>query len=138
MQVAETRLDSAAQIAIITWADEEPTIQQCRRTFEALRSNPAFRPEFGILSDRRLVSHPPSTLFIQEFIEQLRQWTRSGACAAWVTVVGPGELAVYGMARMAEIRSEFSSLPYRAFLDYDEAVEWLRTALGTPRPPGDL
>ena len=125
-------VDPVHGIAIITWpAEEEPTILLSRHTFKVLRAHPHFRPDMGILADARGVTRPPSMVFVSRFVARLTKLTKSGEFVGrFATVVPRQHLAVYGMSRMAEIRSLDAQLNYRAFVDYDEAIAWLK---GTKR-----
>lgn len=121
-------VDPRAQLAIITWTAPQPTIELCRAVLASLDARPDFRPHFGIVSDWRAVRTAPGSMFVQQFLTALETYHATGHFTGrWATVVPPAA-AVYGMARMAELLSEQSLVPYHAFQDFDEACRWARPA----------
>lgn len=90
---------------------------------ESALADPAFRPGFAVLLDRRGVSHTPTTETIKRAAEffTLRRKLLEGCRMAAVVEAG----SVYGMGRMLEAVSEGGPVTFRVFTAYEEASHWL-------------
>ena len=121
------RVEPSLRIVVITWPDVEPELGLWRASVERVLADPLVENGMGIVSDRRQLTRVPSTAFIRGFISTLELYVRTGKFTGrFATVVSPNEIAVYGMARMAELLGDHPKLPYRVFKDFDEAVAWVR------------
>lgn len=124
-QPLEFVIDTSARVAVLRWPDIEPELTPFRVGFHQLLADTRFLPTFGIVSDRRQLTTPPSRQFVEGFVELVASAARTGRFTGrWATVVSPSQPAVFGMGRMTEFKAEFALVPYRVFRDLDEAIEW--------------
>jgi hypothetical protein len=116
------RIDSTQDLAILT-ISAPYTFEDWRHAMDqALAAHPG---PTHFLIDRRSAG-VPTTGLVDEMIGYFRAHVDRlhGSTAAVVV----GSDAAFGMARMLEIRMEVSRLamPMKTFLDYEDAVRWLR------------
>jgi hypothetical protein len=120
------RRDLQTPVVIITWPRIFPDIQVVQSTMESILSD-ADRPrEFGVVSDWRVSTDPPTIEYVQAFLSFLNSWERHGL-RRWATVVPRDSTASFGMGRMVEIRADEAGVAYRVFRDYDDALTWVGT-----------
>lgn len=115
------RIDSAKGLAVVTYR-VQPAFEEWATTLNRLLTDPAFRPHFGVLFDRRSVSHPVTPEYIRKiirFLDEKQTAHKMGHCA---TVVS--DIASYGMGRMAEQISTIDE-SFRTFRTLHEAEQWL-------------
>lgn len=100
----------------------QPTFQQWSETMECVFAEPGYRPDFGILLDRSHLSRPAEADYISQmalFIDY-----RQGRFGPSRWAILTGEIASFGMGRMAELLSSHQST-IRPFHDRSEAEAWL-------------
>jgi hypothetical protein len=119
-----TSIDPALSLVTFLYTSN-PTFAEWRSAMEAVFADPAYRPGFHFLGDRRSVPAPPS----REYFEQALEFTLAHADqvrgSRWATVVATP--AGYGMARVAQAISEDSSpIEFGIFTDLGAALSWLR------------
>ena len=122
------RIDHERRFALVDWAAIEPTMPRAQALFERLLGDPAFQSDFGILGDHRQLTAPPTTAYIDALLDYLRGLQASGRYVGPIAVLTPPQRsAVYGMARMTELKGDAPPLEGRlaAFTDYAAAVAWL-------------
>jgi hypothetical protein len=119
------RRDLPTPVVIITWPRILPDIKIVQSTMESILADSDRPREFGVVSDWRASTDPPSTGYVQGFLSLLNGWERHGL-RRWATVVPRDSTASFGMGRMVEIRAE-DGVPYRVFRDYDDALAWVGT-----------
>ena len=106
----------------------ESSFAEWRDTMLAALSDPAYRPGFNVLSDRRGETDVPDPEFAREAVNFLMQHSDELAGSRWAAV--SDNTAVYGMQRMFSILSETTGVTAMAFMNYEEARRWL---LESPR-----
>ena len=128
-------VDQQRRFALVDWGAIEPTMPRAVALIERLLADPAFRSEFGILGDHRQLTAPPSTTYIDALLDHLRRLQTSGRYVGPIAVLTPPQrTAVYGMARMTELKADVPPLAGRiaAFTDFDAAVAWLTIGARAP------
>jgi hypothetical protein len=115
------RIDSTRRLVLLT-PPGPPTLQDWIDVIDRLIVDPRIEPGFGVISDRRHLSTPPTTEYVRDSIKALcdrRDYFR------WHRVaILSGNLATYGMGRMAEMLAENHDLEFRVFTDETEAILW--------------
>ena len=116
-------IDPRQKCVTITRSDN-PTFDEWRGFMEGLLADPAFRPGFAIVEDRRADATVPS----RAEVEVVAAWIRSnasrlGACR-WAVVLEPSALAAYGMVRVGEFLTDRSGVSLRAFTGLETARAW--------------
>jgi hypothetical protein len=124
------RRDLPTPVVIITWPRIFPDIQIVQTTMESILADSDRPREFGVVSDWRASTDPPSIEYVQGFVSLLNSWEREGL-RRWATVVPRDSTASFGMGRMVEIRTEAAGVPYRVFREYDDALAWVGTGART-------
>jgi hypothetical protein len=102
---------------------EDATFPEWRQAIEGFLAHPGYRPGMGVIHDwRRLLKAPatPDIIARSSYVKGIPplKGTR------WAFVVG--SLAAFGVARMAQILTEESSLELRVFRDMAQAEAWVR------------
>jgi hypothetical protein len=123
----DVRFLQAHPVVVIGWPAIEPNIDLTRATIDALLADPRLQPGYAVVSDWRQQTIPPSSAYVESFIDILSSAERHGI-RKWATVVPSTSLAAYGVGRMAELNAELRQLSYRVFRDYEEAVRWAESA----------
>ena len=90
----------------------------------AVLSDPAYRPGFNFLSDRRLETDVPDPWFARSAADFLNQHLEEMGSFKWAAV--STNKAIYGMQRMFSIYSEMKGVEAQVFADYEEALGWVR------------
>ena len=94
---------------------------------DALRHDPALRPEMNTLSDMRRIEVGFTSAGVEKMVEVMRATEdRRGAAKAAIVV---SEDVAFGMARMFESIADFSGVhpEFRVFRDIQSAVDWLQS-----------
>jgi hypothetical protein len=119
-------IDPDRRLVTITWPAIHPRPGLVLNTLRRLFADPRYDPSFGIISDRRRVLSPTTPALVQSFVDFATSARRAGQfpsrCAS---VVAPGQVAIYGMARMTEILAGLSDIEYRVFTSLEDAVAWI-------------
>jgi hypothetical protein len=115
-------------------ATAQPTFEQWVLVHDAFLHDPAFRPGYDILWDRRAYTSAPDRAYIERVVQWWRDHQATLGEGRIATVVPDAAAAAYGMARMAEILGRAES-NLRAFNDLAEAVRWLDERF-SPDAPG--
>jgi hypothetical protein len=110
-------------VVVISWPAMAPDFVLTQGAIGALLTDPRLKPGYAIVSDWRKQTAPPTSEYIESFIDILGSAARYGI-RRWATVVPATSVAAYGVGRMAELNAELRDLSYRVFRDYDEAVRW--------------
>jgi hypothetical protein len=120
------KTDRAAGIVSVV-ARGQITPEEALAVFDAVVSDPDFRPGTHILSDHRKLDTVVDAEFVRKFMFKVQ---RAGELlrGSKVAFVESGS-ARYGMARMASILSEPTAIELRAFQDIDEARRWVTEGL---------
>jgi|SRR5262245_20362619 len=115
-------LDPQAHIVHVTYT-ANPTFEEWAVMMLALFRERQYAPGWKFLSDRRPVTEPPATHYMERAVAFVREHQRELAGALWATVVGGP--AVYGMMRMGQALAADVPLKVGVFTDMGEAREWL-------------
>jgi hypothetical protein len=109
------------------------TTDEALVTFDAIVSDPEFRPGTHVLSDHRRLETVVDADFIRAFLFRVQQAgpLLQGSRVAFVESEG----VRYGMARMTSILAEASPVALRAFVDIDQARRWLTGHNTEPSSP---
>ena len=102
----------------------DPDFDEWANTMRAVFRDPSFEPGYCFIMDRRLVTTPPTT----KYIERIAGFSKShpnelGNCFTAVVVSG---MASYGMGRMSQALlgdTEHTEI----FTDIEEAKQWLNS-----------
>jgi hypothetical protein len=99
------------------------TTEEALATYDAIVAEPSFNPGMKILSDHRELETVLPIAFVRAWISRIEEAGKlfRGTRAA---LVESGTVR-YGMARMASILTEPTSIEMRVFRDIDEARRWL-------------
>jgi hypothetical protein len=124
-------IHTSSRVVAIT-SHEDPSIEEWIAVLEAVLADPKFEPGFVFLSDRRAVTAPASTSFIEQAAAYLSERPAVFGGSRWAILVDtPGS---YGMARMGQaIVNDQSSLEVRIFRDPADALMWLTDRRRTER-----
>jgi hypothetical protein len=105
-----------------------PSVGEYRRLLDAVLSDPAYRPGFHFLVDRRAVPVAPDTPRVWAMTELLEViHGRGGPCR--LAVVATDD-ASFGMMRVASALAAGTGVEVGAFRDPDEARNWLTGPAG--------
>lgn len=132
----QIHVDRERRFALVDWGTIEPTMPRAVALLDRLLADPDFRSDFGLLGDHRLLTKPPTGEYIDALLHHLRALQSSGRYVGRIAVLTPRQHgAVYGMARMTELKAD-TPLAGRVatFMDYDAAVAWLTA--GVRSEPG--
>lgn len=122
------RLAVRPPVAVILWRARHPTIDVCQQAFAALLAHPAFRPEFGVVSDWRRATAETAPHFDRDFLAALAKLQSDGSLRGrWASVVPARAQMVdlYRAGRTIEILGRPLGLRYDVFVNYDDAVTWV-------------
>ena len=100
---------------------EQPSFEEWARTMKAILADDRYAPGFGFLMDRRSIEKPASTAYMQRLVQFVDLHRPQSGAARWALVVG--DVASYGMARMAEGLDASETI--RAFREIESARSWL-------------
>jgi len=121
----------AVQIApaesLVTITYEDPvTFERWRATMRQIFSDPAYRPGFNFLGDRRNVHQTPRVSYVELVVEFLLSHGTQLEGARWANLVPEGDRAMYGMGHMVDLMTESRvPLTVRTFDNYEAAMAWL-------------
>jgi hypothetical protein len=105
-----------------------PSVDDYRRLLDTILSDPAYRPGYHFLVDRRAVAVVPDTQRVwamTPLLDVIARW--GGPCR--MAVVTDGD-ATYGMMRMASVLGSDTGVEVGAFRDPDMARDWLTAPAG--------
>jgi hypothetical protein len=115
-------IDTRAQLVRLEYR-ESTTFEEWARVFEAGLRDPAHKPGFNVLLDRRRVNEVLPTVYIQRAVDFIdRHAEMLGRCRMALVV---GSQAMYGVGRMAETLCEGTCVTFKVFTEYEEARRWL-------------
>ena len=106
----------------------ESSFEEWRDAVLGALGDPAYRPGFGFLNDRRQQAKPPAADFAVLATEFVKEHAREMAPVRWA-VVSAVE-AVYETLRAYSVIAERAGVELRAFKDIDEARWWLTASRG--------
>ena len=108
---------------IVTITGDYADADEWRALLTAVAADPAYRQGFNFLRDLRQSEHPVDVATVMRIIAVVREfWGVVGAHRAAI-VTGT---RINDPADVAHALAEYEHLPLRAFVDYAEAVAWLR------------
>lgn len=115
-------IDPDSRLVTLT-GDQIPDFGEWQATMLIVLADPAFRPGFDFLTDRRRGEEAPTVEYLRRAVSFLDlNRGRLERCRWAVVVRGP---AAYGMGRMAEAFSVDTSVEMRVFTEISDAQEWL-------------
>lgn len=115
-------VDPRAQLVRLEYHEPTP-FEEWAKVFEAGLRDPAHRPGFNVLLDRRLVNEVLPTTYIQRAVDFFdRHADILGRCRMALVVKSQ---AMYGVGRMAESLCEGTCVTFRVFTEYEEARRWV-------------
>ncbi len=100
-----------------------PSFEEWQQTMEAVLADPAYRPGFPFLVDRRF-DEPASPEYVRRVIRFLWLHVAKLAGSRWAIVTWTP--ASYGMARVKKAMAFDLPLPIEVFKDLEQAERWLR------------
>jgi hypothetical protein len=103
--------------------EQLPSLKELEMVLDQLASDPAFRPGFGVLVERRHFDVEPDVTYVRGGISAIADRLGSFKQTRWASITT--HLASYGMGRMAEAYAENRGVLYRIFTDEAEAMDWL-------------
>jgi hypothetical protein len=108
---------------VVVRPDATPTIGDWISLLDRLATDPAFRPDYGIISDRRHLTIAPSVEYVRASIQAIADRREHFGSSRWAILTS--HMASYGMARMAEAYADNRGIAFRVFLDDEKgAVRW--------------
>jgi hypothetical protein len=112
-----------------------PTLAELEQVLDRLLADPAFRPGYGVLVDRRNLTTEPDAEYARQGILAIASRRARFGDTRWASLTS--HLATYGIGRIAEAYADNRDLPYRVFTHEGEALAWLLEPLqgeSGPRP----
>jgi hypothetical protein len=122
---ATIQIDPAQRRVVITWAPGVPVFNPWMTTMDQLLTDPAFKPEFAVISDWRGATGSPDKAFVDAFLVFCQSLRRSRRLTGrWATVITADSPEPSGLGRTAELQAAEAGSDYRVFNDLDEALAW--------------
>lgn len=118
-------IDRTKSVAFIKYR-AQPDFTQWTTVIGQLLEDPAYKPEIGLLFDRRDVPRPVNTDYIKRVVHFIDSRQATGTIGRCATVVS--DLGSFGMGRMAEQITNYEN-SFRTFRTMAEAEQWLASGI---------
>ena len=103
---------------------EIATLDEWTAFIDEILADPAYKPGFALISDRRDQHQVPHPGYARAMAEKLRERSGKLAGCRWAMVVNSS--VAYGLGRMIELTIETDGIDMRLFTDYEAAMAWIR------------
>lgn len=118
-------VEPARRRAVITWAPGVPVFNPWMTTMEQLFSDPAFKPEFAVISDWRAATGSPDQAFVDAFLVFCHSIRRARRLTGrWAIVVSDTPSDQSSLGRTAELQASESGSETRVFTRLEDALAW--------------
>ena len=122
---ATIQVEPARRRVVITWAPGVPVFNPWMPTMERVLSDPAFKPEFAVISDWRAATGSPDQAFVDAFLVFCQSIRRARRLTGrWATVISGTATDQSSLGRTAELQASESGSDTRVFTSLDEALKW--------------
>lgn len=122
---ATIQVEPARRRVVITWAPGVPVFNPWMTTMERVLSDPAFKPEFAVISDWRAATGSPDQAFVDAFLVFCQSIRRARRLTGrWATVISGTATDQSSLGRTAELQASESGSDTRVFTSLDEALKW--------------
>jgi hypothetical protein len=119
------QIDHPHALVTITY-DDPVTFERWRATMREVFADPAYRPGFRFLGDRRGVRETPRVSYVESVVEFLESHAQRLEGGRWANLVPAGDRAMFGMGHMIDLMTESRvPLAVRTFDDHAAAMAWL-------------
>jgi hypothetical protein len=119
-------IDETRRLVLIR-PEDDTKAPELAAVLDQVLADPRFGPDFQFISDRRGVARAPQREYVDKAVAVVNRYRRWMGDRRWAVLVDQGNLAMYGMGRVAEAFSRMCGVTLQVFTDYDEALIWLGT-----------
>lgn len=117
------RIDSDEGIVYIS-GTEVASLTEWTNFLDSILADPAFRPGFCLISDRRNMQSTPPAGYARDLADRIVARRDRLKGARWAIVVN--STVSYGLGRLIELSIEDAGVEMHVFNDYEEGLRWIR------------
>ncbi len=115
-------IDPSRRLVVLR-PDAPPSLEDWAEVLDRVARDPAFSPDFGVLSDRRHLVKEPTADYAKRSVTAIEERSRQFPGTRFAILTS--HLATYGMGRLAEAYAENRGIAFRVFTSEADAMEWL-------------
>jgi hypothetical protein len=118
-----------AESRVFVTATRRATSAESTQFLDALTADPAYRPGFDVVYDRRAVSEPEEDEAVQAMVDYLAVHPDRFVGSRWAIVVAPDVRSARASLTFADLIDLAARIEVRVFLRMNEAIAWLADAM---------